>query len=402
MLQERKLAIDVVTAARQRITNIFANGLPVYLSFSGGKDSLVLAHLTLELINSGTIDKRLLRVEFIDEEAIFPCVEQTVMRWRDTVLALGSRFDWYCLEVKHYSCLNMLENDESFICWDRRKHNVWVRQPPPFAICAHPALKPREDTYQQFLARIADGLHMTGVRASESVQRRTFLGSMSASGISKAQSSIHPIYDWHDSDVWRYLGEHQVAIPDAYTYLYQIGVARKNLRISQFFSIDTVHTLSRIAQFYPGLMERILAREPAAYLVSLYWNSEMFRRRSPTRKQIEGEADAAIDQKQRLLDLLAHPPEQVLRSKAALTVLGSYRSMLLKMGSMMTQEHCRIACDALITGDPKQRVKRALITQIIGGQTRHAPARRPAVAAPRSADPGRKRARGPARLAHPE
>ena len=58
--------LDVVTAARQRIKNVFANGVPVYLSFSGGKDSLCLADLTLKLIQAGEIDPALLTVLFID------------------------------------------------------------------------------------------------------------------------------------------------------------------------------------------------------------------------------------------------------------------------------------------------------------------------------------------------
>lgn len=374
MMHERNLGTDVLTAARMRIRQIFSNGLPVYLSFSGGKDSLVLAHLTLELIRQGQIDPLMLRVEFIDEEAIFPCIERVVAEWRDTFLAVGAKFAWYCLEVKHYSCLNMLENDESFICWDRHKKAVWVRDPPAFAIRSHPKLIPRTDSYQEFLARLSDGLHMTGVRASESLQRRTAISTTNASGISRAQSSIHPLYDWVDADVWRYLGEHAITIPDAYVFLYQIGTPHRNLRISQFFSIDTVASLSRMSQFYPGLMERILLREPAAYLVSLYWNSEMFRRRTQTRKQIES-GDAVIDQRKRLFELLANPPDSVLRNKVSLRILGSYRRMMLKLGEMMTQEHCRTACDALLTGDPKERVKRALITQIVSDHSR--PAERP-------------------------
>lgn len=35
-------SIDVVKAAEIRITNVFNNGLPVYMSFSGGKDSLCI------------------------------------------------------------------------------------------------------------------------------------------------------------------------------------------------------------------------------------------------------------------------------------------------------------------------------------------------------------------------
>ncbi len=73
MIVARELGVDVLTAARQRIRNVFSNGLPVYLAFSGGKDSLVLADITAKLGQAGEIDIRQLRVEFIDEEAIsFP------------------------------------------------------------------------------------------------------------------------------------------------------------------------------------------------------------------------------------------------------------------------------------------------------------------------------------------
>lgn len=39
-------SIDVIEAAKIRIRNVFRNGLPVYMSFSGGKDSLLsLIHI---------------------------------------------------------------------------------------------------------------------------------------------------------------------------------------------------------------------------------------------------------------------------------------------------------------------------------------------------------------------
>ena len=48
-IKRRSACVDVLTAAKQRLINIFNNGLPVFMSFSAGKDSLVLAHLVLEL-----------------------------------------------------------------------------------------------------------------------------------------------------------------------------------------------------------------------------------------------------------------------------------------------------------------------------------------------------------------
>ena len=146
--------IDVVTAAKQRIKNVFSNGVPVYLSFSGGKDSIVLAHLTYQLIQAGEIDPSLLTVFFIDEEAIFDCIEATTKLWRKKFLLAGAKFNWWCIEVKHFNCLNELSSDETFVCWDSRKRDVWVRQPPPFAIRNHPQLRPRVDNYQSFLSLI--------------------------------------------------------------------------------------------------------------------------------------------------------------------------------------------------------------------------------------------------------
>lgn len=107
-------SIDVVEAAKMRIRNVFRNGLPVYMSFSGGKDSLVMAQLVVELIQSGEIKPAQLTVQFIDEEAIFSCIEEKVKEWRKKFLLLGARFEWFCLEVKHFNCFNELSNDETF------------------------------------------------------------------------------------------------------------------------------------------------------------------------------------------------------------------------------------------------------------------------------------------------
>lgn len=75
-------SIDVVEAAKIRIRNVFRNGLPVYMSFSGGKDSLCLAQLVMGLIQAGEINPAQLIVQFIDEEAIFSCMEEKVKEWR--------------------------------------------------------------------------------------------------------------------------------------------------------------------------------------------------------------------------------------------------------------------------------------------------------------------------------
>lgn len=88
--------------------------------------------LVIGLIQAGEINPAQLVVQFIDEEAIFPCMEEKVKEWRKKFMLVGAKFEWYCLEVKHYNCFHELSNDETFICWDRYKRDVWVRQSPSF------------------------------------------------------------------------------------------------------------------------------------------------------------------------------------------------------------------------------------------------------------------------------
>ena len=357
--------IDVVTAARQRIKNVFSNGVPVYLSFSGGKDSIVLADLTYKLIQAGEINPSQLTVLFVDEEAIFDCIEATTKMWRKRFLLAGAKFQWWCIEVKHFSCLNELSSDETFVCWDRRKRDVWVRQPPPFAIRNHPQLRPRIDNYQSFLPRVTmDGIMITGVRAAESIQRLQYMAAlnMGAKGIT-GTNTIYPIYDWKTADVWLYLRDQRIEVPEVYLQMYQVGVNRNQLRVSQFFSVDTVPVLVHLGEYDPSLMERVLRREPNAYLVLLYWDSEMFRRSTKKRRDLEAGTEKK-DYKALCKDILFLHPEKYTIAKDTKAHLDMWRGMFIKTYGIAMDKHYKTMYEGLLYGDPKMRVLRILWTEI--------------------------------------
>ncbi|MDR0472311.1 MAG: phosphoadenosine phosphosulfate reductase family protein [Treponema sp.] len=362
MVVKREGKRTVLEAAEQRIINTFRNGRKVYVSFSGGKDSLCLLDLTLKLAAEGKINPSLMIVEFIDEEAIYSCTERTVHEWRKKTLLSGGKFNWFCLEVKHFSCFNQLEQDESFICWDSTRKDVWIRKPPTFAITEHHLLKRRINTYQEFLIRHnSDGVCITGIRIAESLQRaKNVLRTFSAK-VGLARGNVAwPIYDWKDTDVWRYLHERKIDIPDAYLYMYQTGSSLKDLRISQFFSIDSAKSLVKMNEYYPYLMDRIIRREPNAYLAALYWDSEMFRRSTKTRKELEEKKDYKAE----VFKMLGAPqkyfPTEGSRENAKKITL-----LILKYGSCITGEKTyRNIYDCLIGGDPKRRTLRGLITSI--------------------------------------
>lgn len=359
--------IDVVAAAKSRIRNAFKNGVTVYMSFSGGKDSIVLAHLTYSLICAGEIDPSLLVVQFVDEEAIFPCIEKSVKDWRKKFLLAGAKFEWYCVEVRHFNCFNELSEEESFICWDREKQDVWVRQPPPFAIRSHPLLKPRVDNYQSFMPRVCmDGITLTGVRAAESVQRLQYMSRMNLGGKGiTGRRQMFPVYDWTTNDVWLYLLNEHVDIPNIYLYLWQSGSGKNQLRVSQFFSVDTARSLVQMNEYYPDLMERIIRREPNAYLAALYWDSEMFGRRSKTRRKIES-AEPEKDYKALLLEMFNNMPKY-FTTPHKLKIAKAYRAFFLKASLVATEKDYKRIYEALIRGDPKMRSLRALYQTVYTG-----------------------------------
>lgn len=365
-VKRRESSIDVVKAAEIRITNVFNNGLPVFMSFSGGKDSLCMAQLVYNLVQRGKINPSQMVVQFIDEEAIFPCIEKTVKNWRKRFILMGAKFEWYCLEVRHYNCFNELSNDESFICWDREREAVWVRQPPSFAIRSHPLLKPRVETYQDFLPRTCQsGITMTGIRTAESVQRLQNIATMTRAGKTMtAKHQIFPIYDWTNNDVWLYLLNEHVEIPDIYLYLWQAGTRKGQLRVSQFFSIDTARSLVKMNEYYPDLMERVIRREPNAYLAALYWDSEMFGRNSATRRSIEADSDKK-DYKAELIKMFNNM-DVYFTTEHKRQIASKYRNFFIRVAPIATEKDYKIIYEGLISGDPKLRTYRALFQRIYG------------------------------------
>lgn len=359
-------SIDVVEAAKIRIRNVFRNGLPVYMSFSGGKDSLCLSQLVMNLIQAGEINPAQLTVQFIDEEAIFPCMDEKVREWRKKFMLVGAKFEWFCLEVKHYNCFNELSNDETFICWDRYKKDVWVRQPPSFAVRSHPLLKPRMDAYQDFLPRVCrGGITITGVRTAESVQRLQYMASIFKIGKNiTGRGHIYPVYDWKDNDVWMYLLQEKVDIPDVYLYLWQTGSNRRQLRVSQFFSIDTAKSLVKMNEYYPELMERIVRREPNAYLASLYWDSEMFGRSTKARRESEKGAEGK-NYKTALLELFSDMDGN-FPTKHKKKVAEKYRNLFMRVSAIADNQDFKNIYEGLVAGDPKYRTYRALFQRIYG------------------------------------
>lgn len=346
----KELDCNVVEAAERRIYELFQKNKTVSMSFSGGKDSICMSDVMIKTMQKYGISFSRLIVLFIDEEAIYPDIEQMVLDWRSKFLSLGAKFYWFCLPVKHYNCCNKLEQDESFICWEPGKESVWVRPMPKFAIRNHSSFK-MGMTYQEFVRKIFKTIpQVVGLRMSESVQRRSTITSMKS-----VEKYYYPIYDWRDRDVWLYIQRTGLQIPVSYIYLYKVGVPLNKLRISQFFSIDTIKSLPKVLEFYPDLYQRIIAREPNADLVMLYWETDMFRssRQDEKFEQVKDYKRKFLEEMKRAT---AYPDDYPGYSKA--------KKLYMKLSDATSEKIYRSLYQLLIAGDPKNRTYRALCGQI--------------------------------------
>lgn len=361
MLVKKYLDDNVVTAAQKRIISIFDSGVNVALNFSGGKDSIVLADIIYKLLVRGKIKTEQLIVEFIDEEGMFDDVIDIVKKWRVKFMQIGVPFYWYCLPVKHFNCLNTLSEEETFICWEPNEKENWIRQKPDFAISDHPLLIPRKDNYQAFLDRLRnnDGkVGMTGVRCAESVQRLRLMAKQKSF---IANNMCKPIYDMSDKDIWLYIYKNNLEIPKTYENMYRTGASKRDMRISQFFSIDTAKRLVNLSEMYPDLMERVTKREPNAYLCAMYWDTEMFGRSTRKRRELALE-ETEIDYKAKIFALLRDP--SILETNAQRKILERFRRPIVSDGESISNGIYRKMYDCIYAGDPKTRTQRAIMESL--------------------------------------
>lgn len=364
---KKPLGIDVLTAANQRLKAIFKSGLKVYVSVSGGKDSIVIMSLVYDLIHDGYADPKKVEIVFIDEEVIYPEVIRIVEQWRTRFMLSGAKFTWFTTEYRNNNCFNALENNESFISWDRYESDKWHHKKPPFAVSESKYLIPRVETYQVFLERYCkDGITLVGVRCSESVDRLKFIAQINSShhGVSLLNKA-YPIYDWKDSDVWKYIKDKNLDFPDVYLRMYEAGVKKHMLRICNLFAIDTCSALVHMFEVYPDLWEAVLRREQNAYLVRLYWDSEMFRRDTKTRRLLEHTDEDSIDYKAKLIEVVNNPTKY-FKNPHALGMCEQYRKLLVRDSKVISQKNCKKLYQGLLSGDTKGRTLRAVSTSING------------------------------------
>jgi Predicted phosphoadenosine phosphosulfate sulfotransferase len=242
------LPCSVLEAGTSRIAWTLENLPHVCVSFSGGKDSTVMFHITAQLARK--MGKKI-SVLFIDWEAQFSCTIDHCERMRALYLDVIDNFYWVAVPLTTQNSLTQFTPE--WQCWE--PGTPWVRQPPSHAI-TDPAEFPFYQngiTFEDFVQKFAEWFSqqrpaamLIGIRADESYNRFLTISSQRKQRFADDKPwttfapgghawYVYPLYDWKTADIWTWFAKTQQCYNPLYNLMYQAGVPLRNMRICEPF-----------------------------------------------------------------------------------------------------------------------------------------------------------------------
>lgn len=260
------LDTDVLTAAKERIKETIETFDVCHVMFSGGKDSLVLLHLTQEVYDELGIKEKV-KVIFRDEEIIPTVVIDFVIKhWK------SGKYDfrYYATQLKSEKFI--MGKKVAYIQWD--KNRDWVRPKPEGALDFGDLVL---DQYNSDF-KITEGDRgmialMTGQRADESLVRLgSVLNKLNKPFISKSGSDncriTKPLYDWSEDDIFRYMYDRGIEYCPIYDQELFNG---SNLRVSTPLHAETSKRIYQLKTQDPQFYNQIITIFPEMETQARYY-----------------------------------------------------------------------------------------------------------------------------------
>jgi predicted phosphoadenosine phosphosulfate sulfurtransferase len=264
----KPLAVDVSTAAKDRLRQVFTSYDKVVVSYSGGKDSTVCLELAIEAARE--LGKLPIDILFFDEEVLLPETEEMVMRTRERPEV---NLTWVYGQVGYWDASSNEEPHRT--TWDSAKRDVWVREPPDFAIWMGEMKYPAPG---DAIARLWGPEHgkvaeVLGLRGYESRPRMYGLissGSYIARGPAPHVDKVRPIYDWRDKDVWLAIHHFGWDYSQAYDRMYRLRRCPKELRIAVPTSIEAMRLWDDWIILHPRWCSQVRRRFPNIHSLAMF------------------------------------------------------------------------------------------------------------------------------------
>lgn len=280
---KKPIGYDVLTAAKERVSNAFDSCERVYVSFSAGKDSTVMIHLVADEARKRGVRFGVLLVDLEAQyELTIDHAENIREQYKDC-----SDWHWVCLPISLRNALSMYQ--PKWVCWDNEKKTEWVRNPPADAvtdITTFPFFVEGME-FEEFVPLFGEWYSegkttacFVGIRTDESLNRfRTIRsenkikmdGMIYTTQVTENVYNWYPIYDWSTEDIWIYHAKHPCKQHNKlYDMMHKAGLSIHQQRICQPYGDDQRRGLWLYHLIEPKTWGKVVARVNGANSGALY------------------------------------------------------------------------------------------------------------------------------------
>lgn len=272
-MSKRKIGINVLEAARNRINIVFDKFPKIYLSFSGGKDSSVMFHLVAEIARQ---KNKKFGVLIVDLEAQYKLTIDHINRMVEEYKDIIDLY-WVALPIALRNAVSVYE--PKWKCWDKNSKNIWVREPDNKSITDEDFFPffengmEFEDFVPKFGAWYSKGLPcacFVGIRTDESLNRYRAIANKKKTMFANHcwttkiwdtnVYNVYPIYDWRTEDIWIYTGKYKKSYNKLYDLMNQAGLSIHQQRICQPYGDDQRKGLYLYHVIEPETWAKVIAR----------------------------------------------------------------------------------------------------------------------------------------------
>lgn len=281
-MSKEYLGINVLEAARQRISKVFDDFPRIYVSYSGGKDSTVMLHLVME---EAIKRNRKVGVLLVDLEGMYKITIDHIQCCFDMYEDYIEPY-WVCLPLALRNAVSVYE--PKWQCWEPGREKDWIRQPPKMAITDEkffPFFK-RDMEFEEFVPQFGHWFGQgkltacfVGIRADESLNRyrtiksdrkQTYEDCKWTTWLGNGLYNVYPIYDWKVADIWKYSTTSGKPYNRLYDYMHQAGLTPSQMRICQPYGDDQRRGLWLFHVIEPETWARVVARVNGANQGAMY------------------------------------------------------------------------------------------------------------------------------------
>lgn len=279
------LETNVYEESVERIKYTFDNFKKVYLSFSAGKDSTVMLHLTMQEAIKRNQKIGLLIVDLEGQykltiDHIHTCIDM----YKDYLDVY-----WVCLPIHLRNAVSVYE--PFWKCWDKDVKKDWIREVPEIGISDESFFPFFENgmEFEEFVPEFGEWYSkgeltacLVGIRTDESLNRYRTIASTSktmyegkqyTTKVTDSVYNVYPIYDYTTEDIWIYHAKnHDKPYNKLYEMMHKAGLSISQQRICQPYGDDQRRGLWLFHLIEPETWAKVVARVNGANSGALYVN----------------------------------------------------------------------------------------------------------------------------------